>query len=132
MTTLFTSNDSYWIACENEVRALLEVRPTTAQGVIDQLLAHDPMTPGTYSGAAFWSPAGGGVQLHSVLTQIGWHLDWIEADYHWQASYGTTGETITYCEGDVIPGPTPDIGRECDQCTAEAGEACRPWCTTEP
>ena len=130
MTTLFTSTDPYWTACENEVRALLSIRPTTAEGVIEQLNAHDPAHPGDYSGQAFWSPANGGVSLFEVLRQIGWHLDWAEGEHHWQATYGTTGQTIYYCEGDVEAGPAVGIGLECDQCTAEPGEDCRPWRTT--
>ncbi|QCU79642.1 hypothetical protein E7744_15120 (plasmid) [Citricoccus sp. SGAir0253] len=102
--------DDYWAACEAEMAALTHARPTTAAEVITILRDYDPMGPAGASGDGFFSPANAGHTLYGPLLPAGWTFDWITADYHWQLTHPHTGDTLTYCEGDVYantPQPTP-------------------------
>ena len=91
---------TYWADVNAAHLAIQQTQPSTATRIIDLLLELDPM--GRSAGDAFFSGDGG--DLLDTLEEAGWHLDWIEADYFWQAhrhdaEHGR--QTITFIEGDV-------------------------------
>ena len=53
---------------------------------------------------AFFGGGGGDDPLHNALTQAGWRVIWSEAYYYYVMQHRTTGEKLTYIEGDVYRG----------------------------
>lgn len=65
----------------------------------------DPyLPPAKGPNAAFFAGSGGDATLNEALSRAGWRLSWAEANYYWEATHSTTGEVLTYIEGDVIRG----------------------------
>ena len=77
--------------------------PTTAQGVIEILRAHDPQQIGI-AGDAFYSGANAGHSLIGALEQAGWEITFWNAHYHYGLSYQGGTERLRYVEGDVYTG----------------------------
>lgn len=53
---------------------------------------------------AFFAGSGGDRSLLSALQVAGWQVIWAEAHYYYVVRHVGTGETLTYCEGDVLRG----------------------------
>lgn len=53
---------------------------------------------------AFFAGSGGDRSLSLALSRAGWLATWAEASYYWIITHRTTGEVLTYIEGDVLRG----------------------------
>ncbi len=54
--------------------------------------------------SAFFAGSGGDAQLLYALEDAGWRIDRYQAEYYYTAKNRTSGETLTYVEGDVYAG----------------------------
>lgn len=97
------SLDFYWEQLEAERKALARIKPTTAAEVVAILKEYDPQRDGI-SGDAFSSSANDGGSLAEDLAPAGWWMDWSESDCYYVLRHESTGETLTYIEGDVSAG----------------------------
>ena len=55
------------------------------------------------TGDAFFAGGGGDGSIAGALTEAGWTVAWMEADYYW-CMVAPDGSKITYVEGDVFRG----------------------------
>jgi hypothetical protein len=53
---------------------------------------------------AFFAGSGGDRWLSNALIVAGWHVTYLGATYYYVAEHPTTGEQLTYIEGDVLRG----------------------------
>ena len=94
-----TSTD-FWGAIEAQLTLIRSLPMITTEQVIDVL--DEPGSIGC--GDAFFAGSGGDYQLSEALFDAGWDIHSIEGDYHWTATHPRTGDSLTYCEGDVYRG----------------------------
>ena len=91
---------TYWQIIDEQLDTIERERTDTYDGIV----AIMPTEPGTASAPAFFGGSGGDRSLYSALSKAGWYITWSEARYYYAARHKITGETITYCEGDIYRG----------------------------
>lgn len=94
---------NFWQNVDAQLDHIEKVKPNTAWHVI-QIMNEYRTDYGMSSGEAFFEGSGGDRQLLGSLIKSGWHLDEMEAVYYYTAKHPSTGEIITYVEGDVFAG----------------------------
>ncbi len=92
-----TAPRSFWSVIADQLASIRTNRPTTVAEVITILGG----SAAASAGDAFFAGSGGDDQLGEALSDAGWSLKRIEGDYYFTATHPTTGETLTYIEGDV-------------------------------
>ena len=92
--------DDYWEQIEITEAMLRLHAPTTAQGVIEILRAHDPQQTGI-AGDAFYSGANADHTLSGALADAGWTVSEYEAHYAYTLTSPDGRERLRYIEGDV-------------------------------
>jgi hypothetical protein len=90
--------DNYWLHYANTLSRIEKEEPET----FDELKAIlDTFMPPS-SGEAFF-PDGADETLAGTLSEAGWTIHYRES-YFWTAKHDTSGEWITYVEGDLYRG----------------------------
>lgn len=100
------STDPFWAAIDAILDQIETDKPNTFNGVRD-ILDHPVQRAyaGSYTDdASFFGGSGGDRSLFSALRVAGWRITWSEASYYYVAEHPTTGEILTYIEGDVYRG----------------------------
>lgn len=90
--------DAYWAKYDDTLKRVREEKPADLAAlkvILDSFSAPS-------SGVAFF-PNGADDQLDDALIDAGWSINYIEADYLWQAK-SPTGERIHFVEGDIHEG----------------------------
>lgn len=95
--------DAFWTEMDRILDEIETTKPDTFDGVRDIL---DTPIQRAYAGqytadASFFGGSGGDRSLFSALRIAGWRMTWREASYYYVAEHPTTGEILTYVEGDV-------------------------------
>lgn len=96
------SIDTFWTQIHTDLDRIEQEKPDTYDAV--KKILKDQADPYITDAPAFFAGSGGDRSLFSALSVAGWHLAWIEASYYYVVTHPETGETLTYCEGDVYPG----------------------------
>lgn len=103
----------FWEAVEAGLDAIKTEKPATFDALRDLMNDYEPTSPYDEgksprarhgADAAFFAGSGGDRGLFGVLRAAGWEMTWADADYFWAAKHATTGESLTYVEGDVQRG----------------------------
>ena len=102
--------DTFWQSIDLALDTIAADQARTFESVKTILNAHgDPAPYGRGergANASFFAGSGADRQLIDSLRASGWRIVWAEASYYYVATHPDTGETLTYCEGDVMRGDT--------------------------
>ena len=98
-------DSTYWGGIKDGLAQIAAEKPQTFDGVkaILDFMPCDAADRDGVAGDAFFGGSGGDYNLRDALADAGWRLVWSEASYWW-AMRSTTGEVLTYVEGDVYRG----------------------------
>jgi hypothetical protein len=97
-----TTTDPLWQSINRALDRIETEKPTTFDAVKAILDAGTDPKPN--ADAAFFGGSGGDRDLWESLYAAGWRETWEEASYYYVMQHRTTGETLTYIEGDVERG----------------------------
>lgn len=91
--------DAFWSEIDKQLTELKQAK--TAQDVV-RILSQErnPSGDGPTGGDGFFAGSGGDGTVLQALYEAGWHVIWIEANYHY-AMRAPDGSAITYVEGDI-------------------------------
>lgn len=96
-TTDQTTPRSFWAVIADQLTSIRTNQPTTVAEIVEILGG----SAAASAGDAFFAGSGGDDQLSDALSDAGWKLRGIEFPYYYTATHPTTGQTLTYIEGDV-------------------------------
>lgn len=88
---------NFWTAIADQLATIRTNRPTTVAQIIEILGG----SAAANAGDAFFAGSGGDDQLWDALSDAGWSIHPKEGSYYYTATHPTTGQTLTYIEGDV-------------------------------
>jgi hypothetical protein len=91
--------DQFWAGYASTLARVRASKPRTLDALAAILNAFQPPS----SGVAFFGNNDDDT-LADALTDAGWHVEFIEGGYLWQASPLGSDEWIHYVEGDLDPG----------------------------
>ena len=106
--------EGFWAQIRHQLSRIINGRPSTFDEVRQVLLdpVYDEITYEVHRNgerhfdddAAFFAGSGGDPSLIEALTEAGWVIADAEAEYYLSMRHSSTGETLTYIEGDVERG----------------------------
>lgn len=119
MTTMNTAVPSrFWPQVDHQLDRVVVERSTTFDEVRAILLdpAYDEIVAEVNrnfqrhfdDNSAFFAGSGGDATLRSALESAGWWVVASQAPYYYSMVHRSTGETLTYIEGDVVRGDRLD------------------------
>lgn len=92
--------NTYWQVIDAQLDRVETEQLDTYDKLAD-VFASDPSVTGC---RAFFGGGGGNRSLLSSLQIAGWKIVWMMASYYYCVQHPTTGDVISYIEGDIIKG----------------------------
>ena len=93
-------SDPFWANVDESLDTIENEQPDNAQSVVALLNEYCD----TSAGDAFFPGSGGNRSLLESLEKAGWDMVWSEASYFYVVRHESTGDYLTYIEGDIYVG----------------------------
>lgn len=106
---------SFWTSIDKALETIINDQANTFDAVRDILHTHgdpeypQPCTIDKRADHAFFAGSGGDKPLRTALHGARWVTVWSEAGYYYVMMNRSTGEFLTYIEGDVMRGVTSSV-----------------------